>query len=185
PVAVVSVLLILLTVATLAGLGVTVPWSPKMDAWTATATPIRYVKGRSPLELQGALVLQNKQCRTCHSLGGEGGKRGPALEGIAPGARSARSPGAAGRWEHAGVRKESEPRRGQRARRVHGDVAAMSAPLVEPSVAIPVTLTAVVYLRGWSRLRHRLARRFRSRHAVLFLASLGTMLLALSSPVAI
>src|SRR5262249_57906920 len=49
----------------------------------AAATPIRYVKGRTPLELQGALVLQDKQCRTCHSLDGEGGKRGPALDGIA------------------------------------------------------------------------------------------------------
>jgi ubiquinol-cytochrome c reductase cytochrome b subunit len=28
-------------------------------------------------------VLQNKQCRNCHSLGGEGGKRGPALDGVA------------------------------------------------------------------------------------------------------
>src|SRR5262249_18720083 len=42
-----------------------------------------YVQGRSPLELQGALVLQNKQCRNCHSLGGEGGLRGPALDGVA------------------------------------------------------------------------------------------------------
>ena len=59
----------------------------------------------------------------------------------------------------------------------------MSAWLVEPSVAIPVTLTAVVYLRGWSRLRRRLPLRVRSRHAVCFLASLATMLLALSLPV--
>ena len=59
----------------------------------------------------------------------------------------------------------------------------MSAWLVEPSVGIPVTLTAVVYLRGWSRVRRRLARRFRSRHAVMFIAGLATMLLALSSPV--
>ena len=59
----------------------------------------------------------------------------------------------------------------------------MSAPLVEPSVAIPVTLTAAVYLRGWSRVRRRLPRRVGSRHAVIFLASLATMLLALSSPV--
>jgi len=28
-------------------------------------------------------VLQNKQCRNCHSLGGEGGLRGPALDGVA------------------------------------------------------------------------------------------------------
>jgi hypothetical protein len=40
-------------------------------------------KGRTPLELQGALMLQHKQCRNCHSLGGSGGKRGPALDGVA------------------------------------------------------------------------------------------------------
>src|SRR5262252_4038000 len=83
PVAVLSVLVIVLIVATLATLGVTIPWSPKMEAWTAAPTPVRYVKGRTGLELQGALVLQNKQCRACHSLGGEGGQRGPALDGIA------------------------------------------------------------------------------------------------------
>jgi ubiquinol-cytochrome c reductase cytochrome b subunit len=33
--------------------------------------------------LQGAVTLQNKQCRNCHSLGGEGGKRGPALDDVA------------------------------------------------------------------------------------------------------
>jgi ubiquinol-cytochrome c reductase cytochrome b subunit len=83
PVAVLGVLLIVLTVTTLAWLGVIVPWSPKMEAWSAVPTPVQYVKGRGPLELQGALVLQNKQCRNCHSLGGEGGKRGPALDGVA------------------------------------------------------------------------------------------------------
>jgi ubiquinol-cytochrome c reductase cytochrome b subunit len=83
PGAVISVLLIVLTVTTLAALGVTSPWSPIMDAGTALATPVAYVQGRSPLELQGALVLQNKQCRNCHSLGGEGGRRGPALDGVA------------------------------------------------------------------------------------------------------
>jgi ubiquinol-cytochrome c reductase cytochrome b subunit len=46
-------------------------------------TPVAYVKGRTPLELQGALVIQNKQCRTCHSLDGRGGERGPALDGVA------------------------------------------------------------------------------------------------------
>jgi len=54
-----------------------------MDAWSGAPTPIEYVKGRTPLELQGALVLQNKQCRNCHTLGGEGGRRGPALDGVA------------------------------------------------------------------------------------------------------
>ncbi len=83
PVAVLSALLIVLVVTILAALGVTSPWSPVMDAGTALATPVTYVEGRTPLELQGALVLQNKQCRNCHSLGGEGGKRGPALDGVA------------------------------------------------------------------------------------------------------
>ena len=82
PVAVVSVILILLTVGTLAGLGTTARWSPVMDAWSALPTPEAYVRGRAPLELQGAIVLQNKQCRNCHSLGGEGGHRGPALDGV-------------------------------------------------------------------------------------------------------
>jgi ubiquinol-cytochrome c reductase cytochrome b subunit len=83
PVAVLGVLLILLIVGVLAGLGTTSPWSPVMGAWSALPTPVAYVKGRTPLELQGALVLQNKQCRNCHSLGGEGGRRGPALDSVA------------------------------------------------------------------------------------------------------
>src|SRR5439155_1211167 len=83
PVAVLSVLLIILVVTTLAALGVMSPWSPVMDAGTTLATPVAYVRGRSPLELQGALVVQNKQCRNCHSLDGEGGRRGPALDGVA------------------------------------------------------------------------------------------------------
>ena len=83
PVAVLSVVLILLTIVTLASLGVIVPWSPIMDAWSSVPTPVRYVKGRTPLELQGALVLQNKQCRNCHSLAGQGGRRGPDLDGVA------------------------------------------------------------------------------------------------------
>jgi ubiquinol-cytochrome c reductase cytochrome b subunit len=68
---------------TLAALGLVVPWSPVMDAWSGLPTPTRFVKGRTPLELQGALVLQNKQCRNCHALGGEGGQRGPALDDVA------------------------------------------------------------------------------------------------------
>ena len=57
----------------------------------------------------------------------------------------------------------------------------MSAWLVEPSVTIPVAITGAVYLRGWSRLRRRLPHRFGARHAVVFLAGLGTLLLALAA----
>jgi ubiquinol-cytochrome c reductase cytochrome b subunit len=83
PVAVLSVILIMLVIGVLTYLGETSPWSPKMDAWSSDPIPPQFVKGRTPLELHGALVLQYKQCRNCHSLGGEGGERGPALDAIA------------------------------------------------------------------------------------------------------
>ena len=83
PVAVVGVILIMLTLSVLAWLGTYSPWSPVMNAWSGAPTPVEMVKGRSPLELQGAVVLQAKQCRNCHSLGGQGGLRGPALDAVA------------------------------------------------------------------------------------------------------
>lgn len=83
PVAVLSVIVIFLALGTFNYLGTYAPWSPKMGAWSGEATPFKYVKGRSPLELRGALVLQSKQCRNCHSLDGSGGLRGPALDGVA------------------------------------------------------------------------------------------------------
>jgi ubiquinol-cytochrome c reductase cytochrome b subunit len=61
-------------------LGTFDPWSPDMNAWSATPTPVDYLKGRTPLAIQGAILIQSKQCRNCHSLGGEGGMRGPALD---------------------------------------------------------------------------------------------------------
>jgi len=77
------VLLAFLTTALLAYLGTFAPWSPHMEAWSAVTTPPAYIKGRSALELQGAILIQSKQCRNCHSLGGEGGRRGPALDTVA------------------------------------------------------------------------------------------------------
>jgi ubiquinol-cytochrome c reductase cytochrome b subunit len=82
----VSVLVVLVAVGAfvaLSTLGLTTPWAPHMDAWTANPIPERLLKGSTPLERQGALVLQNKQCRNCHALGGEGGERGPALDDVA------------------------------------------------------------------------------------------------------
>ena len=121
PVAVLSVILIMLTLSVLAYLGTYSPWSPVMDAWSGAPTPVEFVKGRSPLELQGALVLQDKQCRNCHSLGGAGGLRGPALDAVATRLtrRPAHPPGPAGRRQHARLRQEPAPRRGHRAGRVH------------------------------------------------------------------
>jgi ubiquinol-cytochrome c reductase cytochrome b subunit len=83
PIAVLAVVMIFVTVGSLTYLGTFAPWSPVMDAWSALPTPDVYLKDRSPLELQGALVVQAKQCRNCHALGGEGGRRGPALDDVA------------------------------------------------------------------------------------------------------
>ena len=83
PVTLLVVVMALLTVGTLTWLGTYAPWSPVMNAWSALPTPAHQLTGRSPLELQGALLVQSKQCRNCHGLGGEGGLRGPALDDVA------------------------------------------------------------------------------------------------------
>ncbi len=83
PVAVLSLTLIAVSLAALTHLAFHAPWSPVMDAWKAAPIPRSDLRDRSPLELKGALVLQNMQCRNCHSLGGVGGHRGPALDAVA------------------------------------------------------------------------------------------------------
>ena len=54
-----------------------------MDAWSGEPIPHEFLHNRSALERQGALVFQVKQCHNCHSLGDQGGKRGPALDKVA------------------------------------------------------------------------------------------------------
>jgi ubiquinol-cytochrome c reductase cytochrome b subunit len=83
PVSVLMVSVIAVTLGVFTRLGTYTPWSPIMNAWSSDVIPVKYLRGRSPLERQGAMVLQNKQCRNCHSLDGTGGLRGPALDGIA------------------------------------------------------------------------------------------------------
>lgn len=83
PIAVLMVSLIAVTLGTFTQLGTYTPWSPVMEAWSGDPIPTQYLAHRTPLERQGALVLQNKQCRDCHSLGGHGGLRGPALDSVA------------------------------------------------------------------------------------------------------
>jgi ubiquinol-cytochrome c reductase cytochrome b subunit len=83
PIAVVTVLLIAVALGTFTKLATYSPWSPVMDGWSGDPVPVEYLNGRSPLERQGALVFQVKQCRNCHSIGDSGGKRGPALDTIA------------------------------------------------------------------------------------------------------
>lgn len=79
PIAVMTVLVSYLGLGLLTYAGLTGPWSPHMEAWSGQATKPQFIKGRTPLELQGAVILQNKQCRNCHAIGGEGGTRGPDL----------------------------------------------------------------------------------------------------------
>ena len=79
PISVMIVLLSYLGIGLLTYAGMTGPWSPHMEASTSQSTKPEFIQARTPLELQGALIFQNKQCRTCHAIGGEGGSRGPDL----------------------------------------------------------------------------------------------------------
>jgi ubiquinol-cytochrome c reductase cytochrome b subunit len=83
PIAVLTVLLIAITLGTFTQLAGFAPWSPKMNAWSADPVPDRLLHGSTALQRQGALVFQSKQCRNCHALGELGGQRGPALDSVA------------------------------------------------------------------------------------------------------
>ena len=83
PIAVLTVLLIAITLGTFTRLAQFAPWSPHMNAWSGDPVPDRFVHGTTALQRQGALVFQVKQCRNCHALGDTGGQRGPALDSVA------------------------------------------------------------------------------------------------------
>ena len=83
PIAVLVILLMAVVFGTLTHLGEHTPWSPLMDAWSSEPIPAEYLRGRTPLQHEGALIFQAKQCHNCHSLGGQGGKRGPELDRVA------------------------------------------------------------------------------------------------------
>lgn len=83
PVAVLAVSFIAVAWGSFTQLGTTTPWSPHMNAWSGDPLPVALVRKASPVVRQGANVFQDKQCRNCHSIGGHGGQRGPALDDIA------------------------------------------------------------------------------------------------------
>src|SRR3954470_4167872 len=83
PIAVLTVMLIAITLGVFTHLAEFAPWSSQMKAWSGDAVPDRYIHNTTALERQGALVFQAKQCRNCHSLGDTGGQRGPALDSVA------------------------------------------------------------------------------------------------------
>jgi ubiquinol-cytochrome c reductase cytochrome b subunit len=82
PMAVLTVIVGLAVIGVLTYYGAGEPWSPVMGAWSSDAVPVDMVRASTPLQLQGAVVLQNKQCRNCHALEGRGGLRGPDLSGV-------------------------------------------------------------------------------------------------------
>jgi ubiquinol-cytochrome c reductase cytochrome b subunit len=83
PIAVLTILLIAVTLATFTHLAGYTPWSPHMNSWSSDPIPARFLQHRTALERQGALVFQVKQCHNCHALGQNGGQRGPALDSVA------------------------------------------------------------------------------------------------------
>jgi len=83
PIAVLTVMLIAITLGTFTHLAGSAPWSPRMNAWSGEPIPQAMLSRATALERQGALVFQVKQCRNCHALGNGGGERGPALDTVA------------------------------------------------------------------------------------------------------
>jgi ubiquinol-cytochrome c reductase cytochrome b subunit len=83
PIAVLTVMLIAITLGTFTHLASYTPWSPHMSAWSSDPIPERLIRGMTALQRQGALVFQAKQCRNCHALGDSGGERGPRLDSVA------------------------------------------------------------------------------------------------------
>jgi ubiquinol-cytochrome c reductase cytochrome b subunit len=83
PVAVLAVTTIAVAWGVFTHLGTYTPWSPHMDAWSSDPLPVQYLREATPLVRQGAVIFEAKQCRNCHSIGGRGGQRGPALDDVA------------------------------------------------------------------------------------------------------
>ncbi|HUA83357.1 MAG TPA: cytochrome b N-terminal domain-containing protein [Bryobacteraceae bacterium] len=83
PIAVLTILLAAVGLGTFTNMADHAPWSPVMDASTGAAIPGRFLSGRTPVEIQGALVFESKQCHNCHALGDIGGQRGPTLDAVA------------------------------------------------------------------------------------------------------
>jgi ubiquinol-cytochrome c reductase cytochrome b subunit len=82
PVAVLGVIVVASALVILTYLGDTSPWSPVMNGWSGYPVPEEIVRRATPVQLMGAAMFQNKQCRNCHALDGLGGHRGPDLTDV-------------------------------------------------------------------------------------------------------
>ena len=101
----------------------------------------------TPLQLQGAVVLQNKNCRNCHALEGIGGRRGPDLSGV--GTRLTRdqlidqiSNGTPGGGNMPAYGKQIKPGRDDRPGRVPGQPAPAGPAAGPPGRDQPAVTTA-------------------------------------------
>jgi ubiquinol-cytochrome c reductase cytochrome b subunit len=83
PIAVLTLVTVAVVWGVFTNLATYTPWSPKMNAWSSDTIPEKYLHNLSPVERQGAVIFQSMQCRNCHSIGGQGGERGPALDTVA------------------------------------------------------------------------------------------------------
>ena len=109
PIAVLTILLIAVTLATFTHLAGYTPWSPHMNAWSSDPIPARFLQHRTALERQGALVFQAKQCHNCHALEGEGRSAGSGAgqRRCATYTGPTDTPSDPRRWKHASVRQKS------------------------------------------------------------------------------
>ena len=163
-----------------------------MDAWSGEPIPAQYLKGRTALERQGALVFQAKQCHNCHALGGAGGERGPELDrvAVAADAGSTHPPGDPGRRQHAGLRKELESRGDDCARGVSRDAApgrTNTGPRCftrRAAVTLLLVALAATYLRGWYRLWKTLPNLISIWRLTAFVGGIVSLWLAIESPLA-
>jgi ubiquinol-cytochrome c reductase cytochrome b subunit len=80
PFAVVIVLAVLITIGYFWQLGVASPWSP---AFTAAPLTPAVIGTTDPTVVAGAHVFHARGCEYCHTIGGQGGQRGPDLTHVA------------------------------------------------------------------------------------------------------
>ena len=94
--------------------GATSPWSPVMDAWTKDPVPVDMVKNRTPLQLEGAALLQIQELPQlpCPGWSRRPSRPRPEQCRFASHARSADRPGEQRhprRRQHARLRQASQP----------------------------------------------------------------------------
>jgi ubiquinol-cytochrome c reductase cytochrome b subunit len=111
PLAVLVLVTVAVSWATLTRLGTYTPWSPQMDAWSGLPLPQKLVHAETPLERQGAIVFQDKQVPQLPRSGRHGRPAGSSVGHCSSAAYrgSISPPGNPGRQEHAGLWDEPEP----------------------------------------------------------------------------